>query len=445
MSRGRLAALVLAAVALLVVHAWLAGALYRHVDDVLYRWTWVEVPFALVGAWATWRDDGSDPAASRRALVAILVVAAILRLVLVGAAPVSSTDIYRYVWDGRVQAAGINPYRYVPADPALAALRDGAIYPFINRATYAHTIYPPVAQMVFFLVTRLSESVAAMKAAMVAAEAAAAWAILRLLARRGLPLSRICIALWHPLPIWEFAGSGHVDALAVGCLFLGLLAAEARRPAFAGAALAGLLLTKVFPVVVGPALYRRWGWRLPLVFAATVVLCYLPYLSVGRGVFGFLQGYGDEEGLRDGSGLWPWLAWRHLVPAFPAAWEPAYPALAALVLAGIGVAVLLRRRDRAASLNGAVVLAVAVTVLASPHYPWYFAWLVPFLAFVPSPAVLWLTTAAPLLEQVEWPGDFALASVLYVPFLVLAGVEGAVRFARSARRPNGDPARLAAG
>ena len=43
-------------------------------------------------------------------------------------APPHSTDIYRYIWDGRVQADGINPYRYVPADPALAHLRDAAIY-----------------------------------------------------------------------------------------------------------------------------------------------------------------------------------------------------------------------------------------------------------------------------------------------------------------------------
>ena len=67
-----------------------------------------------------------------------------------------STDIFRYVWDGRVQAAGINPYRHVPADAALQHLRDDAIYPYINRADYAPTIYPPMAQIVFFLVTRIS-------------------------------------------------------------------------------------------------------------------------------------------------------------------------------------------------------------------------------------------------------------------------------------------------
>ena len=73
--------------------------------------------------------------------------------------PLLSSDIYRYVWDGRVQAAGINPYRYFPADEALAFLRDGAIFPHINRADTAVTIYPPVTQLFFLIVTRIGESV----------------------------------------------------------------------------------------------------------------------------------------------------------------------------------------------------------------------------------------------------------------------------------------------
>jgi len=70
-------------------------------------------------------------------------VAVLLRAIALFAPQALSTDIFRYVWDGRVQAAHINPYRFIPADPALAPLRDDSIYPNINRADYAHTIYPP--------------------------------------------------------------------------------------------------------------------------------------------------------------------------------------------------------------------------------------------------------------------------------------------------------------
>ena len=80
---------------------------------------------------------------SRRAVWIVLCVAIAMRLAFVFAPPMLSSDMYRYVWDGQVQKAGINPYRYVPADPALKPLRDEKIFPRINRADYAHTIYPP--------------------------------------------------------------------------------------------------------------------------------------------------------------------------------------------------------------------------------------------------------------------------------------------------------------
>ena len=431
MNRGSFRLLVLAAVAMLAVHAWLAYALYERVDDFIYKWTWIEALIYAAAAIVVLRDPNAP---TRRALVLILVTGALLRLMLLFAPPLS-TDIFRYVWDGRVQAAGINPYRYIPADPALAPLRDAAIFPFINRGDYAPTIYPPLAQIVFVLVTRLGQSITVMKAAMVGFEALATWALLTLLRRRSLPPTRVLLYLWHPLPVWEFAGSGHVDAVAVACLALGLLAAQARRPAFAGAALGGLLLSKFFPVVLGPALYRRWGWRLPLAFGATVLACYLPYLGVGAKVLGFLGGYSDEEGLRDGSGLFPWLLAQELVPALPDDWARLYPAAAALILAALGLAVLLRRRDRDVSLGGALALALVATVLMSPHYAWYFTWLVPFLVFIPSPGVVWLTAAAAFFEPVDWPDDFVLVSAIYIPFLILMAIEIAWRVAQARRKP----------
>ncbi|MER8153924.1 hypothetical protein [Streptomyces sp. NPDC094472] len=45
------------------------------------------------------------------------------------APPRTSTDAYRYAWDGRVQAAGISPYDHAPEDPALASLRDRRLFP----------------------------------------------------------------------------------------------------------------------------------------------------------------------------------------------------------------------------------------------------------------------------------------------------------------------------
>jgi alpha-1,6-mannosyltransferase len=112
----------------------------------------------------------------------VLGVAVALRMLLLTVPPTLSSDIYRYVWDGRVQANGINPYRYIPADPALASLRDAVIYPQINRADYARTIYPPFAQMAFAAVGRIWDSVMGMRLAMLGFEALGIICLLRLLA-----------------------------------------------------------------------------------------------------------------------------------------------------------------------------------------------------------------------------------------------------------------------
>lgn len=406
-------------VGLLVTGALLIGATVFGAD-ALSRWehgrvvTIALISSAIYGVavFSLWR---SGPCGGR-ALASILVVGALLRALVLVQPPVS-TDIFRYVWDGRVQAAGINPYLYVPADPALAHLRDATIYPHINRKEYAPTIYPPTAQIVFWAATRISETVTMMKVAMVAFEALGVWAILRLLASRRLPQTSVLLYVWHPLPIYEFAGSGHVDAIAIGLLLVAFWAAERRSPMVAGAALAAGVLTKYFPIVQGPALWRRWDWRLPLAFALTAAVLYLPYVSAGSKLFGFLGGYVAEEGLADGAGLWPWAALR-LVWSLPAS---AFAIYMPLVL---GLLAILALRSVSSDwpkpdLKSGMMLAVAFTVLFSPHHAWYFAWLIPFLCFYRSVSVLYLTAASNGMLTLGWPPDALHGLWLYGPFLLL--------------------------
>ena len=204
---------------------------------------------------------------ARAGLIVILGLALVMRVLLVGEEPFLSTDIYRYVWDGRVQAAGINPYAYVPADDALKALRDSAIYPNINRADYAVTAYPPVAQMFFLAVTRIAETLTAMRLAMVACEIVIVAVIIDLLRRLRLPATAVVAWAWHPLAIWEISNNGHVDALMVALMMIGIWLLV-RSPALAGAiAVALAALVKPYAIVVLPAFWRRWDWRVPLVVA----------------------------------------------------------------------------------------------------------------------------------------------------------------------------------
>ena len=189
------------------------------------------------------------------ALALVLGVALLLRLPPLLELPFLSSDLYRYVWDGRVQLAGINPYRYVPADPALAALRDHAIFDHVNRRFYAPTIYPPAAQLLFRLIAAVSQTALAAKVTAVVCEMVGVFALLLTLSAAGLPRSRVLIYPWNPLAAWSFAGNGHVDAEAAALIAAAITARTARRDGRAGALLAGATRVKFLP----PRSRRRSG------------------------------------------------------------------------------------------------------------------------------------------------------------------------------------------
>jgi hypothetical protein len=366
---------------------------------------------------------------SRRGLAVILGVAVAMRIAVLLAPPYLSSDVYRYVWDGRVQGASINPYRYIPADPALAHLRDADIFPRINRGNYAPTIYPPAAEAIFYGVTRISERVTAMRAAMVAFEAIAVALLLSLLTGAGLPATRIVVYAWHPLPLWEFAGSGHIDAAIIAFVALALWT---RRSAgwLAGPALALAVLVKIYPIVVFPALWRRWNWRMPVLFAAALGLAYLPFLGVGWGVFGFLPGYMAEEGFNSGGGGFYLLSAAQAVLPLAGVPDIAYLAAASCLLAGLAICLVRRGEGGPGDVFAAGLLAGAFVVLVSPHYPWYFAWLIIFACLVPGASLLWLTLASFLLYLVPVGSQlvrdrhrFLVETAIYVPFLALAALD----------------------
>ena len=359
---------------------------------------------------------------SRALLLLGLIFAALFRLSILFSPPYLSDDIYRYIWDGRVQSAGINPYRYIPADESLVKLRDDKIYPNINRRDYAHTIYPPVAEGAFLLITRFSESVTWMKAGMVGCEAITVWALIQLLTSFGFARQRVLIYAWHPLIVWEFAGSGHVDALAIAFIALAVLARRKRWEALTGFLLACATCVKLFPAVLFPVLYRRWSWKMPLAFVGTILVTYLPYLSVGPlGTLGFLPGYVNERGMVNGDQFFLLTVARRLLSAN----VPASAYLISTVVV-LGVLSLWMMRDQRGDdiryLRNGLIIASAFMVLLAPHFSWYFTWLIFFLCFIPSVPVFYLTAASFLL-YLTWINDasdrvFMLKTLIFAPFFI---------------------------
>ncbi len=328
---------------------------------------------------------------------AIIVATALgCRLICIFSPPFLSTDIFRYVWDGWVQAAHINPYRYIPADPHLAFLRDLDIYPNINRRTYAHTIYPPGAQMLFLLITRIGGTVRWMKLSMVGLEALTIWILVKLLAALGLRREQVLIYAWHPLLLWEVASSGHVDGAALPLIALALWFYVRHKPGATGVALAAATLIKLYPIALFPALYRRseWrNWKMPLATFGLIAAGYACYASVGLHVLGFLPEYAKEEGLESGSRYFLLTLVRNSLhwQAIPT-WV--FYAFAALVLLGLALLAFLKNEAGSmAAMRYGFLLATVLMLLFSSHYPWYYLWLLPFLCLIPYVPMLYFITA----------------------------------------------------
>ncbi len=376
---------------------WLAGA---------------QALLCLLGAGLIWNAKPS-----RTIFLIVAGLGALLRLGLLFETPRLSDDIYRYIWDGRVQAAGINPYRYIPADPHLAFRRDDKVYPKINRRDYAPTIYPPFTQMFFLAVTRVSESIVWFKTVLLCLEALTIWLLARLLVSFNLPRERVLIYAWNPLVIWEFS-SGHIDVLMTALVLLALLARRQQRDTLTGIFLGCAVLVKFFPLVLFPALYRRGDWKMPLALGATICAAYLPYLGVGARVIGFLPAYTGEEGMGDGRFFLLLLA-RYATGGreIPAA---AYLVFCFAVLSLLaGLAFLRWNKAQRGYLFSAGVIGTTVLVFLSPQFPWYWIWLTPLLVFLPFRLLLpfFYLSCAALLQYGKWFDDWHWFGFGINPFL----------------------------
>ncbi len=197
---------------------------------------------------------------SRRGLWLCLAVALVWRVLLVAAPPLLSNDINRYVWEGRVQLHGGNPYAWGdrPESPRWLALRD-AVYDGLNHKDYT-AVYPPLFLLATRAVVALHDSFTAMKAFLVACELATLGALALVLHRRRRPLVRLLVLAWSPLALVEIAGSGHNEAFGMLWMVLALLALDADRPLLSALAASAGFLSKYLPGLVAAAWARRYRW-----------------------------------------------------------------------------------------------------------------------------------------------------------------------------------------
>ena len=362
-------------------------------------------------------------AQSRGLLLAIIALAVAFRLFQLFQEPTRlSSDMYRFIWDGRVQHHGFNPYRRPPGAEALKGLRDPRIYPHINRKS-ARTLYPAGAQLFFRAVYRaVGDSVTGFKSVMVACDISALAVLAALLKVHGRNPNRLLIYAWNPLVVFEIAYSGHLEGITVLLMLSAFYLAAKRKKTFATFFLALCSGIKIYPGLLLPALLKR-GERIRglTIFTAVFGLLYLPYLNAGEKMMGFLPVYLKNP--YESFNLGFKYVILHFFPRLSYYW------LSLLFIAGLlvaGTVVLFKEKAGDRSVYyGYVLTGWLMILMPAALHPWYVILIIPFLAFYPHAAWLIFSCAVSLsyLKYVSPQGIMPTGVLMweYVPLLLLLG------------------------
>lgn len=369
--------------------------LVRHVG-----WFLVSFSFYLLAVGLVLLRERQNPerAAGAKELGFILGWAVLLRLALLATTPSLSDDVFRYVWDGKVLNAGIDPYRYPPSAPELTLLRD-PLWEGINHKAMP-TPYPPLAEALFAAVYRLApDRLMAMQAMAVAFDLGVIALLLPMLARAGLDARRVLLYAWNPLVLVQFAHSAHYDAAMILPLLGAIYLLALGRRYLSGALLGISALVKLVPAVATPLFLPLWKAGGVAAMTAVVAAGLLPWVGTGAALGGVASEAADAR-FNDSLGYLLVRLFGLLVPA---------PELAARAVAGgaLAVSALLmgwltvrRGADWKSLLHATYRLLGLFLLLNAVVEPWYLTWMVPFLCFTlgstargfprPDPAFGWL-------------------------------------------------------
>ena len=333
------------------------------------------------------REFFATPTFARRVVVIGLVLAAVWHIEFLRVPAGADDDIHRYVWDGRLQRLGYNPYLVIPSDPAAKGLHTQETRNLNNPNLPSP--YPPGAQLFFRGVTAIQESTFALKIAFVVCEFAIAFLLLDVLRCNGQGAHLVLAYAWSPLLAVEVAGNGHIDIVGALLLLVSAAALGRRWRATAAVGFALAVAVKLLPIVLLPLYWKRVRIRDAALAAAVVGLLYVPFLNHGRIPIGSLGTYVQN--------------WRFNGPVFAMLDQVAPPQVLAGLAAIVGLATATWLRSTTPEWSPDIFAwPMAASLLFAPAvFPWYLLWLLPFLTS-PSTLLIVVWTVSIFPTYVMW-------------------------------------------
>lgn len=339
----------------------------------------------LAGRWSIW-----------------LIGCVIARLALIHTVP--SDDLYRYLWEGRIQIVGHNPYALAPDDPKLTSLRNSD-WQQINHPDYT-AIYPPLAQLTFLALAHVTSTVYGYKAINVAFDILAILLLASALKRLNKPPHLSLLYGLCPLTLTAIGIEGHIDAMLVAFLAAALHAQFRDRHYQCAAFIALATLTRTIPILLLPWLWRC-NYRAGLLATILIAVGYLPYVDAGLGLFDSVIRFGGGTQLLG-------FGYALLSTCFgpqSARW------LGAATIAGVAMWQAWRRTP----LPRCMFAVLSTTILLMPvvHF-WYLVWILLLLPF--TRRISWCVLAASMIfyfeaaHQRNTQGDWIMPT--WVPFFV---------------------------
>jgi len=357
---------------------------------------------------------------STKVLLWIIIVGAILRLLSIFSNPVLEDDYFRYLWDGGVVSTGFNPYQYspeqiitksdthtdIPQDLKELADESGNTIRHINHP-YLSTIYPPIAQVSFAIAHWIEPwSIFSWRLVLLVFDAITLLLLYKIIKNLNLPPLSLLIYWWNPLLVKEIYNSGHLDVIAFPFV-LGALILYLRKKNLCSVFTLSLAIgVKIWPIFMMPLILRplfsnpkRLFLGASIFLIALVVFIspfYLTTINEGSGLLAYGQSWQNNDSLFK---IFVWFS--ELILSFLDTHPGHAQFIARIIVVGI-IAIWIayitsKKIDSSLDLFENCLLIVACVFLLIPtQFPWYYTWMLPFLAICPRRSLLMLTVLLPL-------------------------------------------------